>query len=721
MSGESFGDWVTLEDQGGVLLLRLADPSGNYFVFNAASVEELEKAISAIESRGPKGLVVIGTERGFIAGADVNMLLAVDNEKSAAEMSRRGHALFGRLARLACPTVAAIHGPCLGGGLELALSLDWRIATKAKETKLGLPEVRLGILPGWGGTQRLPRLVGLPNALDMMLKGSQLDGSRALKRKLIDRLVPKEWLLDKAIEQVSRGKPRRKLPPIVRFLSFTGIGRGIVRRKVEKTLSAGQGRFFAAPPQILDVTLRGLAAGPAGDFEAEAIGLGKLTASATCKNLIRLFLESEKARKLSRDLDPSAPAVQRAVVVGAGVMGAGIAGVMAKRGIHTRLVDLSAEALSRAVGRLGKAMRKSLKRRQIKPHEYQATMDRLTASTKLAGFTGADVVLEAVAENMDLKRKIFGDAASRVSHGTLLCTNTSSLPLSEMAEGLPHPDRLVGLHFFNPPEKMPLVEVIRYEHSSDTALARAARLAADLGKFPVLVRECAGFLVNRCLSPYLGQAVLLLEEGVTVERIDEVATDFGMPMGPLHLLDVVGWDVAASVCRVMGDAFPERMEPSGYFDAMRDAGLLGEKSRSGIYRYEKGKKQGVNGTALALLRDKGFTRSSAATPDAADIRDRLLLPLVAEAYRCLDEGIVDSEGQCDLAMVMGIGFPPHLGGPITWAQARSLDEVEGRLQILSGRYDQRLAQAARVIEAVRTSDTTASKESVSASEPARHD
>lgn len=693
MSGMRFGDWVELEEHQGVLVLRLVDPKGSYFVFNDASVPALEDAVATIEKKtNAKGLVVMGTERGFIAGADVHMILGVADSAEATKMSERGQVLFARLAELPLVTVAAIHGPCLGGGLELALALDWRVATRSPATKLGLPEVRLGILPGFGGTQRLPRLVGLPTALDLMLKGSQLNGKRALRSGLVDRLVPEQWLRQRALQMVGRGKPERRLGWLDRFLTGTPIGRSIVRRKVTKSL-AKTARHFPAPARIVDVSLRGLASSQ-GDYVAEAKALGELAAGAVAKNLIRLFLASEKARKLHKELDPEAAPVTSACVIGGGVMGAGIAGLMARRGVRTRLVDLAPKALGGAVARLAKALTKDLRRRRIQPHEYQSALDRLAPSTRLAGFASADLVLEAVAEKLELKQKIFGQAERVCGSDTLLATNTSSLPLAEIARDLQHPDRLVGLHFFNPPEKMPLVEVIRHEQSVDAATARAARLAADLGKFPVLVKDGPGFLVNRCLAPYLGQAVALFEEGVSPSSIDRVLEGFGMPMGPMRLLDEVGWDIAAHVCRILGDAYPDRMQASRFFDAMKDEGLLGKKSGQGVYRYDRKGKAQASPAALRVLRDGGFERDRKVRASQDDIRDRVLLPMVAEAFRCLEERIVAGQAELDLAMVMGIGFPPHLGGPIAWAKERGLSSVVASMRDLMSTCGKALAPSA---------------------------
>ena len=699
--------WAHLETRGEVRILHLTDPSGGFFVFNEESTTQLEHVVDELEQlSSAKGLVVIGNERGFVAGADVQMILGVEEEQRARALSERGQRLFERIERLHFPSVAAIHGPCLGGGCELALALDWRIATDSGATRVGLPEVQLGILPGFGGTQRLPRLVGLPKALDLMLKGSRLDAKRAQRSGLVDRVVPERWLEERAIAQLDRGKPKRKLPLVPRLLTFSKPGRAIVRRATNKAIAKGPGRFLDAPREILAVAIRGLEAGrPDYGFEAER--LAKLAVSPSCKNLIRLFFASEEARKLARKLDRKAKKIDRAIVVGGGVMGAGIAGRLAQKGMRTRLVDLAPEALASAVARLAKTLARLKKRRRIRAHDEQAALDRLSVGTAACGFADCDLYLEAVAEKLELKQRLFAEAAEKLPDDALLATNTSSLPLARIAEQLPCPERLVGLHFFNPPEKMPLVEVIAHDRSSKACLARAARLATELGKFPVLVRDCPGFLVNRCLAPYLAQAVALVEAGHDAETIDRIATEFGMPMGPLRLLDEIGWDVAASVCRVLSDAFPDRMSAPSLFDALVEEGLLGKKSRKGgVYRHD-GKKTRKNPAFEKIMRGRR-TRSPGAIEDR-DLLDRLLLPMLGEALRCLEEGIVDSESQLDLAFVMGIGFPPHRGGVMRWARSVGMAELERRMRALEPTHGAAFSVPAKLIELSAAGDSNEHK------------
>ena len=687
------------------VLQMMPKKDGGIFIFDEDSIAALEAAVSEIESnKDIKGLVVIGSEKGFIAGADVELIAGITSREDAVRMAKRGQDLFTRIEKLSCLTVAAIHGPCLGGGLECALAMDMRIATRDSTTKIGLPEVQLGILPGFGGTQRLPRLIGLPKALELMLKGSRLDGKRAWKRGLIDRVVPVAYLLERAAEAALAGKrPKRKLGLADRILTHTRFGRGFVGFKVGKTLAQGPARFMRAPARILEASLRGLSK-PGRDFETEARLLGELAVTDTCKNLIRLFFASEEARKLHKRLAPDAEPIRSAIVVGGGTMGGGIASLMARKGIDTRLVDLSPESLTDALKRHAKTLSKALSRRRMQKHEVQAASDRLSVSTKLSGCRGRDLVLEAIVEDLEIKKKLFASAVENLNDDAVLATNTSSLSLAKMGKDLPKPEQLVGLHFFNPPEMMPLVEVICADISSHEALARAARVASDIGKFPVLVKDCPGFLVNRCLAPYLAQGVEMLLEGVSIERIDQVAEDFGMPMGPLRLLDEIGWDVAAKVCDVLEAGYPERMKASALFEAMTDAGLMGKKSGEGIYRH-KGTKAKVSSKVHGVIRERGLGIRGRPSVTASDILDRLLAPLIAEAFLCLREDVVASESELDLAMIMGIGFPPHLGGPIAYARARGLDALLARMQELVERFGLQTA----IVEAFRPSVTEAKK------------
>lgn len=685
--------------QNGIRILRLGAPTERMVTLTEARMDSLEATIAELEKdTALRGLVVTGPDFGpdhgdgpgmFAAGADINLIADVTDPEVGAAAARRGASMFGRLGALPVPVVAAIDGPCLGGALELALALDRRVASDHPSTSIGLPEVKLGIIPGFGGTQRLTRLIGLPKALDMILQGKLLRPAQAGRYGVADKVVPRAKLLATAIAFASTNKKkvRRKLRGADRWFTKLPPLRALVRRKVEKQLSTGQARFFDAPKQALRLCLDAVRLRKSEGFENEARVLGELIVSPTSKGLTHLYFLTERAKKLGKS--DAARDVQSVLVLGGGVMGAGIAGALANKGARVRLADLEPQNLLNAKRRLQKALDKKLERRHIKKHEATAVQDRLTVSSEWGMLGATDLLLEAVPESLDLKRKIFADAVERgLRDDAIVATNTSSLSIDAMAESLPNPERVVGIHFFNPPEKMPLVEVIRGPRTSPEAVATACRLAVRLGKFPVVVGDAPGFLVNRCLAPYINEAARLLIEGNSPEFIDQVMLDFGLPMGPARLLDEVGFDVAAKVSEVLTAAFPDRMEPSPLFEAMVEAGHLGQKTGGGLYDAE-GKTAGPGLAVVQRLRRENGGGGRLAT--RTEVHHRLVYPLVAEAYRVLEDGLVESEADLDLGLVFGMGFPPFTGGVTKYARAEGCDKISAVLWELRETHGERFA------------------------------
>ncbi|MCB9877628.1 MAG: enoyl-CoA hydratase/isomerase family protein [Planctomycetes bacterium] len=620
----------------------------------------------------------------FCAGADVNLIREVTDPQDGEAAAVRGRSVFEKLRRLRAPVIAAIEGPCLGGGLELALFCDLRVVADAPGTQLGLPEVKLGIVPGFGGTQNLTRLIGLPKALDLILNGKLLRPKQALRSGVIDRLVPRSKLLTAAREEAlklagdGRKAPPRRLRGQAFWLSRTPL-RALAVRAARKALAKGQARFYPAPGEALRCCLAALTMPVAQGFAVEAKALGAMIATDVSKALVHLFFLTERQKRLGKQ--DGARDVQRAFVLGGGVMGAGIAGLLAQKGTATRLCDVAMAPLQRAKQRLQATLDKQTKRRRMERHEAQAVQDRFAVSTEAGSLRDTDLWLEAVVEDLAVKQKVMQDAVARgLPDDALLATNTSSLSVTAMQQGVPHPERVIGVHFFNPPEKMPLVEVIRGRDTDDAAVATACRLAVRLGKFPVVVRDSAGFLVNRCLAPYVNEAARLLLEGSSPESIDAAMLDFGMPMGPCRLLDEIGFDVAAKVSEVMHGAFPERMQPCELFAAMVEAKALGQKSGGGLFG-ANGKGDGPGRAVLAALRRSRGTPARQAS--RSELLQRLVYPLVDEAFRCLDEGLVEHEHDLDLGLVMGIGFPPFTGGITRFARREGLATIVARLDELA--------------------------------------
>jgi len=673
-------------DADGIALLRLGSADEAMVTLTRERLESLDTILQQLAGDARvRGVLLTGPGPGmFCAGADVGLIQSITRVEDGEAAAVRGRSIFQRLQRLKVPVVAAIEGPCLGGGLELALFCDVRVASDHSATQIGLPEVKLGILPGFGGTQNLSRLVGLPKALDLILNGKLLRGKQALKQGVVDRLVPSAKLLRAAREELDkriaagRKAKKRQLRGAAFWLSKTPL-RALAVRAANKALQQGQARFYPAPRAALQCCIDAFTKAEDRGFAAEAKALGEMIVTPVSKGLVHLFFLTERSKRLGKQ--DGARDLQRALVVGGGVMGAGIAGQLAEKGLRVRLCDVDLAPLARAKGRLQQELKKRQKRGHLAPHEATAIQDRLAVGTDWGQLGDTDLWLEAVVEDLAVKQKLMAEAVARGLPATaVLATNTSSLSVTAMASKLPKPGRVVGIHFFNPPEKMPLVEVIRGRDTDDAAVATACRLAVRLGKFPVVTADTAGFLVNRCLAPYLNEAARLLLEGTSAEAIDQAMLDFGMPMGPCRLIDEVGFDVAAKVSAVMQAAFPQRMVPCELFAAMVAAKALGQKTGGGIYGKD-GKSPGPGRAVVAqLMQQRGVPPRTASR---TELVQRLIYPLVDEAYRCLDEGIVQDERDLDLGLVMGIGFPPFTGGITQFARREGLANITAALDELA--------------------------------------
>jgi 3-hydroxyacyl-CoA dehydrogenase / enoyl-CoA hydratase / 3-hydroxybutyryl-CoA epimerase len=692
---------VTLED--GVAILTIDQPDRPVNVLSEGVVEELAELIGRIESGDldARAVVLISGKPGvWIAGADIDQLRGIRTAADGEALSRNGQALLDRLEGLRVPVVAAIDGAALGGGLEVALACTYRIASDSGKTKLGLPEVQLGLLPGAGGTQRLPRLVGLRTALDMMLTGKQLDGRRARKSGLVDEVVPSAILGQRA-RQVAidladgRAQPRagrrRGSPEWVENLP--GL-REFIFRKARQGVVAKTRGLYPAPLRILDVVAKGLDLPLTEGLDLEARAFGELTVTPEAKSLTHLFLESTAAKNdpmLGADVRPEA--VDRVAVIGAGFMGAGIATVTAEGGMRVRLKDVTPDAVAKGVATSQKSLRKRAERRRRPEHEVVQLLDRVEGTAEYTGFRSIDIVVEAVFEDLELKQKVLREIESAASDSVVLASNTSTIPIARLAEASSRPENVIGLHFFSPVEKMPLVEIIVTDRTSHAVAATCHAYAKRIGKTPIIVNDAPGFYVNRILGPYMNEAARLLEQGVRMEEIDSAMVDRGFPVGPITLYDEVGLDVAAKSGQVLADAFGDRIEPTDLLERVLGDGRKGRKNEKGFYRYEGGEKAGPDESVYAL-----FGSPTPKTVSRHEIQERLFLGMVNEAVRTLEDGVLRSARDGDVGAVFGIGFPPFLGGPFWYIDQSGPAAIVERLRTLEAAHGSRFSPAPLLVE-----------------------
>ena len=678
---------LTLEKDGdGVAWLVFDDPGSKVNVLSAAVMRRLDDLVGEIEE-GIRGgairAVVIrsGKDGHFIAGADVDEIVAITDVAEATGKAAAGQRVFQRVHELSVPTVAAIDGSCLGGGTELALACDIRLASDREETKIGLPEVRLGIIPGFGGTTRLPRLIGLMAASDLILTGRTVDARKAQRLGLVHERMHPGVLVSRAkavaLEAANGTAPSPAGGPgrMARLAEATPLGRRFILSQARRQVLKETKGHYPAPLKAIEV-MREAAGKPlerALALEAEAIG--ELIVTDVSKNLIHVFHLMEDAKKAA----PAAGGreVRRVAVLGAGVMGGGIAQLLAFRGIGVRLKDINREALSTGLRHAREQFEKLVKRRKLRSREAEDRMNAIAPSLDYSGFGTIDLVIEAVVERLDVKKAVLREAEAAVGDA-ILTTNTSSLSVTEMQRVLERPERFAGMHFFNPVHRMPLVEVIRGEDSSDEAVATVFALARKLDKTPIIVKDGPGFVVNRVLTPYLNEAGYLLAEGGSIAEIDAALVAFGMPMGPLRLLDEVGLDIARHAGQTMHEAFGDRLAPSRALKALEGTDRLGRKNGLGFYVYEDGRERHPDPTIYEELGAiPGAERQQ--IPERV-IQDRCILPMVNEAARILEEGIARSPGDIDLAMITGTGFPPFRGGLLRYADDVGLREILAKLE-----------------------------------------
>jgi len=658
--------------EDGLLVLTIDVPGERMNTLGKSMMGELEGLLAELETPGAVKAVVLrsGKPDNFIAGADIKDFKAIRSAMEGEALSRGAQALLDRLEAVSVPVVAAIHGPCLGGGLELALACRYRVASDDPKTVLGLPEVMLGILPGAGGTQRLPRLVGLRTALDMILTGRSLKAPRALKAGVVDDVVPAPVLLT-AARKAALALAERTLTPNRGGIPATEwLLRPLIFRKARQSVLEKTGGHYPAPLRALDAVQRGTALSLAEGLRIEARHFGELSVSDVSRALVSVFFATQDIKK-DAGYPPGTQAreVGKLGVLGAGLMGAGIATSAADAGVAVRIKDATLEALGRGLRHAREVYEERRKRKSLSTLDVRKRMDRFSPTLDYSGFRRADLVIEAVFEELEVKRKVLAETEAATQEACVFASNTSSIPIGDIARDARRPARVLGMHFFSPVEKMPLLEVVVTPMTDAWATATAVAFGRRLGKHVIVVRDGPGFYTTRTLSPYANEATRLLEEGAAVEDVDHAMTDFGFPVGPLVLLDEVGIDVGAKIARVLHAAFGDRMAPAPSMARVLEDGRLGRKNKKGFYTYD-GKKQ-VDESVYAAL---GSPARRAFEPQ--EIQDRLVFAFLNEAVLCLQEGILRSPRDGDVGAIFGLGFPAFLGGPF-----RYLDRIGPRFAV----------------------------------------
>ncbi len=680
---------VILKIKEKIAFLKLGSAEEKIAVLNESRMASLIETLAELKSKEREidFLLLTGASpAGFCAGADLSAIESVSDPQEGERLAKRGQDLFNTLESLKFPKIALIRGACVGGGCEMVLACDYRVLVEVDETKIGLPEVKLGILPGFGGTQRLPRLIGLPNALDIILNGKLLNAKQAYKVGLANYLIQENTRLNlkerfeeaekECIAAFKNGflqKKKRKVGFIENFLTKNLLGRSIVKAKATSTLNKETKGHYPAPYKALQCTLYGLTWGTKKGYLNEAKELGKLIPSPECKSLVHLFKVSDSATKIAKSQGGADLKNTEVGVIGAGVMGAGIAASFIARGFSVVLIDAFPEALNKGRKQILDSISK---RRSIPKEKKKEIIARLHCDSSMIALRNCGLVIEAIIEDLNIKKSLLTTVKGIVDQETIIATNTSSLSVNEIAASLGCPERVVGMHFFNPVEKMPLVEIVRGEHSSEKVTMKIAALVGSLGKYPIIVEDVPGFLVNRVLTPYLTQAAVLLSEGISIENIDQAALNFGMPMGPIRLLDEVGLDVAAKVAEVIGGAYGERMQGPNYAAELLKLDRKGKKNKKGFYLYENGKE--ILDPEVPKLLNLPASPKHHLSED--EIAQRLILPLINEAVCSLDQEVAGVPGkeasmQIDLGSVMGFGFAPFRGGIIFYAEKRGAKEI----------------------------------------------
>ncbi len=665
--GLRFSNWKAETQVDGIVILTLDRADASVNALNHATLEELAQIVERLSIEPPKGVVIhSGKNKGFVAGADIREFETYEKQGSVLANIEYGQRVFQSLSRLRCPTVAAIHGFCMGGGTEMALACRYRVATRDPSTKIGLPEVMLGIHPGWGGTARLPRLIGAPEALQLMLTGKALGAEQAKAMGIVDVLTSPELLLETAKEQIRHPHGRPLVQRLRAWATNIWPVRQILAPIVRKqTAAKARPDQYPAPFALIEVWRRG-GSSMAQRLKLEARSVAKLAQTPTAKNLIRVYFLQERLKGLGAGADSG---IKHVHVVGAGVMGGDIAAWCAYRGFDVTLQDREMKFIQPALDRAQDLFKKRLKT----PDRIKPVADRLKADVEGAGVAAADLLIEAIYENQQAKEELYQKTEPSLKSTALLATNTSSIPLDELRTAVKTPARFLGLHYFNPVAQMPLVEIVRQDKLDPANEKRAMAFCKAIDKLPVPVKGTPGFLVNRILMPYLLESMRMFKEGIPGPVLDKAAKKFGMPMGPIELADTVGLDVAQSVGKELGPFLGLEI-PDG-LDELVAAKKLGKKTGEGLYKWE-------NGKPVKPEVDPNYH-----APD--DITDRMILPMLNESVSCLHDNVVDDADLLDAGVIFGTGFAPFRGGPIQYIRSEGADKLKSQLDALAAKYGKR--------------------------------
>ncbi len=694
----SAGMGLTLSIDDGVATIVFDQSDSPINTLNSRLASAFTSILDHIEADNAITSVVLwsGKLDSWIAGADIAELQSIRSSSQGEELSRTAHRLFARVESLGKPIVAAIHGAALGGGLELALACSWRIASDHEKTVLALPEVKLGLVPGGGGTQRLPRLIGVRAALDMMLTGKNVRSSKALQTGLVNEVVHPSVLYDVACRRAKElakkrdvngrnGRKRRSF--LSRLPDDSSVGRALVFYQAKHAVRRKTRKHYPAPYAIIDAVKVGYAAGIEAGYSEEVKRFGELTVSEVTRELLYLFFATSALKKDNGVPSGASGAkpVSHLGVVGAGFMGSGIAALAIQRDTMVRLKDTTPESVARGYRSVQELVNARLKRKSITAYERDLIMARLSPATDYVGFESAELIVEAVFEDIAVKHDVLREVELHASNA-VFATNTSTIPIAEIARVAERPGRVVGMHFFSPVHKMPLLEVIAAPDSDSSAIITAVEYGKRLGKTVIVVKDGPGFYVNRILAPYINESGRLLDEGADIIAVDDALVEFGFPVGPLTLLDEVGLDVAAKSGRNLSERLGDRFRPAETLLRVIESGRKGRKTRRGFYRYdERGSRLAPDTAVYDLTPVKGSRKIY----ESGEIYMRAVLPMLNEAVACLDEGIISSPRDGDVGAVFGVGFPPFLGGPFRYIDKLGADEVVRRMDELAARYPKR--------------------------------